>query len=417
MTHSWFSKIFLSLENPQFRLLWTASIISMLAYMMQWPVMAVVAYDLAGSNGAVGFVNLGMGLSMLLVGPFGGVIADRVSKKPMVLGGQIIIGASFFVTGVMILAGVMTLVWLMLLTALMGLAFAFLGPTQQAWVGEVVPRQMLPNAVALTQLSASGTRVAGPFVAGIMLGTVAIGSGGAYLFMGALFVMVVFTVSRLPATRAKPDVERLPITEELMAGVRYVARDPAIRTLVLLYTAVAILGFMWQIVLPALLERHLGRSPSDVGLILTVNAIAALAVAIPLTAIVGTRWAWPAMFACIALLAVGFFALAAAPTFEMALLAMLALGPGLSGFMLLSNALTMSKTKTGYFGRVVSLTMLAWGFQGVLSLPFGLLADSLGEREMLAITGVALLLIAVAGSLFSLRSEHLHSNPPSEPSI
>lgn len=413
MTRSWLGKIFQSLENPQFRLLWIASLFSMLAYMMQWTVVAVVAYDLAGSNGAVGFVHLGLGLSMLILGPFGGVVADRVSKKPMVLAGQLIISGSFFVTGVMILAGAMTLVWLTILTAILGLAFAFLGPTQQAWVGEIVPRQMLPNAVALTQLSSSGSRVAGPLVAGIMLGTMAIGAGGAYLFMGALFVMVVFTVSRLPATQAKPDIERLPITAELMEGVHYVAKDPAIRTLVLLFTAVAVLGYMWQIVLPAHLERHLGRSSSDIGLILTVNAIAALAVAIPLTAIVGTRWAWPAMFVCIALLGVGFFVLAAAPSFEMAVLATLALGPGLSGFMLINNALVMSKTKKGYFGRVMSLTMLAWGFQGVLSLPFGMLADVLGEREMLAITGVMLLVIAFSGGLLSLRSEHLHSTPPS----
>lgn len=72
--------------------------------------------------------------------------------------------------------------------------------------------------------------------------------------------------------------------------------------------------------------------------------------------------------------------------------------------MLLNNALMMSITKAGYFGRVMSLTMLAWGFQGVLSLPFGILADAFSEREMLAIIGVLLLVIAVAGGLARLKS-------------
>jgi MFS family permease len=398
MISNWFATVFQSLENPQYRLLWIASVFSTLAYMMQWTVMAVVAYQIAGTNTAVGLVQLGIGLSMLILGPFGGVVADRVSKKPMVLCGQAIISASFFVTGVMIFAGTLTLVWLALLTAFMGLAFAFLGPALQAWVGDVVSRRMLPNAVALSQLATNGSRVAGPFVAGIMLGSAAVGAGGAYLVMGFLFLLVLITVSRLPATRARQDTVRRTVTVELMEGVRYVARHPDIRHLMLLFMSVVVLGYMWQIVLPAFLERHLNHSPNDVGLILTANAVTGLVAALLLTAIVGTRWAWHAMYGCVALLAVGFLALAVVPSFEMAIVATLALGPGLSGFMLLNNALTMANTDAGYFGRVMSLTMLAWGFQGALSLPFGFFADLFGEREVLAIMGVLLFVIAIVGA-------------------
>ena len=403
MIRTWFRTTFQALENPRYRLLWIGSLFSMLAFMMQWTVQAVVAFELAGTNSAVGLVQLGIGLSMLILGPFGGVVADRVSKKPMVFWGQLIIALSFFVTGTMILIGALTLVWLVLLTAVMGLVFAFLGPALQAWVGEIVPQRMLPNAVALSQLALSASRVAGPLLAGLMLGTAAIGAGGAYLFMGGLFLMVLVTVWRLPATRAKPEAERRAVSTELAEGVRYVAGNTAIRTLMLLFMGVVVLGFMWQIVLPAFLERHLDRSPTDVGLILTVNAVAALAVALPLAGIVGTRWAWPAMFVTIALLGAGFFMLAAAPSFEMAVISMLVLGPGLSGFMLVNNALVMSNTDPRYFGRVMSLTMLAWGFQGVLSLPFGFMADAFGEREMLAIIGGLLFVVAIGGGLASLR--------------
>jgi MFS family permease len=403
MIRKWSATTFQALENPQYRLLWIGSLFSMLAFMMQWTVQSVVAFDLAGTHRAVGLAQLGVGLSMLILGPFGGVFADRVSKKPMVLWGQSIIAVTFFVTGWMILAGSLTLFWLVALTSVMGIVFAFLSPALQAWVGEVVPQRMLPNAVALSQLAANGSRVVGPLIAGTMLGTAAIGAGGAYLFMGALFLGVLLTLSRLPATHAKPDVDRRPVWAELMQGVRYVGGNAAIRTLMLLFMAVVVLGYMWQIVLPSLLERHLGRSSSDVGFILTVNAIAGLAVALPLAGIVSTRWAWPAMFACVALLGIGFILLAAAPSFEMVLLATIALGPGLAGFMLVNNALTMSNTAPGYFGRVMSLMMLAWGVQGLLSLPFGILADAIGERQMLTGMGIVLLVIAVMGALAALR--------------
>ncbi len=403
MLRLWFRTTFAALANPQYRLLWIGSLFSMLAFMMQWTVQAVVAFELAGTNTAVGLVQLGIGLAMLILGPIGGVVADRVSKKPVVLWGQTIVATTFLVTGWMIVVGALTLPWLAALAAVMGLVFAFIGPTQQAWVGEIVPSEMLPNAVALSQLAANGSRVAGPLVAGTMLGSAAFGAGGAYLFMGSLFIGVLVAVGMLPVTRAKPASERRAASVELLDGFRYVTRNPAISTLMVLFVSVVVLGFMWQIVLPALLERHLDRSPTDVGLILTVNAVAALVVSLPLAGIVGTRWAWPALFGCAALLGVGFFLLAMASTFEAALIATIALGPGLSGFMLVNNALMMASTDPAYFGRVMSFTMLAFGFQGALSLPFGILADAIGERETLAVVGILLLSVTAVGALVALR--------------
>ena len=256
--------------------------------------------------------------------------------------------------------------------------------------------------MALSQLAANGSRVAGPFVAGLLLGS-SFGAGGAYIMMGTLFIGVIVTVWMLPQTHAKPASERRSVGSELMEGLRYVAASPPIRTLMLLLFATVVVGFMWQIVLPAFLERHLDRPTTDVGMVLTVNAVAALAVALPLTSIVGTRWAWPAMLGCAVLLGIGFLLLANARTFEAALIATVFMGPGLSGFMLVNNALIMSNIEPGYFGRVMSLTMLAWGLQGAMSLPFGYLADVVGERQMLAMLGSTVLLVAVFGSGFAYR--------------
>ena len=403
MMRAWYASTFRALGNRQFRLLWIGTSISGLAYTMQWTVQAVVAFDLAGTNTAVGLVQLGIGMAMLILSPIGGVVADRVAKKPLVLCCQSIIGCCFLAIGTLILTGHLTLTWLVLITAFMGMAFAFLGPTQQAWVGSLVPQNMLGNAVALSQLASNGSRVAGPLVAGLMLTTAAIGAGGAYLFMGALFVAVVFTLTRLPKTYAKPSSERRAVATELMEGVRYVSGHSRIRTLMLLFMSVVVLGSTWQIVLPAYLERHLQRPPSDVGFILTVNAVSGLVTALALTAVVSTRWAWPAMFGCVGLLGLGFVLLAMAPSFEVALWATLALGPGLSGFMLVNNALIMANTDPRYFGRVMSLTMLAWGLQGAFSLPFGALADAFGERAMLFTTGGFLFVIMLGGGLAVLR--------------
>ena len=399
----WFRTTFQALSNPQYRLLFIGSVFSMLAFMMQWTVQSVVAFELGGTNSAVGVVHLGVGVSMLVLGPFGGVVADRVSKKPMLFWGQTIVALSFFVTGALIFLELLTLPLLVLLTAVMGLVFAFLSPAQQAWVGEMVPQKILPNAVALSQLAANGSRVVGPLIAGTMLGVTAIGAGGAYIFMGLLFIAVIFAVWLLPATQAKPKDERNSVGEELLAGLRYVAGSAPIRTLMVLLVAIVVLGFMWQIVLPAFLERHLGRATTEVGFVLTINAVGALIVALPLTSIVGTRWAWPAMLGCGILLGIGFLLLARAETFNGVLFAVFLMGPGLSGFMLVNNALIMSNIAPGYYGRVMSLTMLAWGLQSTMSLPFGFLADSIGERQMLTLLGIGVIAVVVVGCAVAIR--------------
>ena len=152
-------------------------------------------------------------------------------------------------------------------------------------------------------------------------------------------------------------------------------------------------------VLPALLERHLDRDPTDIGLMFSINAVAGFTVSLGLTGLVGTRWVWPALFVLTAMLGLGYFALAAAPTFEFALLSMVLIGPGFSSFMLLSQTVIMANTAPAFYGRVMSLTMLAFGLQSIVALPFGVLADEIGEREVIVLLGIATLGVVVLGLL------------------
>ena len=415
MLSRWFNNTFEALAVSQYRTLWFGSLFATLAFMMSFTVQAVVAFQLEGNNAAVGLVQLGLGLSMLLLGPFGGVIADRASKKPLVFVGQLVVAGSLVATGFLLVAGQMNILWLTLLTAVMGLSFAFVGPARQAWVGELVEPRLLPNAVALSQLSMNISRVVAPFLAGAMLGSAAIGAGGTYIFMGSLFLIVLVSIKFLPRTKSRPKSERRAVRTELFAGFQYVASHKTIRLLMVMFAAVVVLGFTFQVLLPALLERHFDREPTDIGLILTVNAVAALAVAVMLAGIVASKWALPAMLGAGVLLGGGFLALSVVPSFELALVTMLLVGPGLSGFMLVNNALIMANTAPEYFGRVMSLTMLAFGLSSVFALPIGLLADQVGERETLAVAGLAVLGVVALGAVafISLAREGALSRPRS----
>ena len=166
MIGTWARTTFSALGHRHYRLLWAGTTIAFLAFAMSNVVQGVVAYDITHKNGSVGNVALGMGLATILTAPFGGVIADRVSKRRLLLFGQVIIGANFVVVGVLIIADQITIPILVASTFVMGFVFSFIAPARQAWIGELLDGPQLANGIALQQVAMTSTRIFGPFLAG-----------------------------------------------------------------------------------------------------------------------------------------------------------------------------------------------------------------------------------------------------------
>ncbi len=400
MIRSWAAMTFKSLQHPHYRILWAGTTLGTLAFMMSSIVQSVVAFDITGKNGAVGLVALGMGASTIIVSPFGGVIADRVSKRKLLLIGQSAIGVNFIAVGVLIVTGHITIVALVASTFVMGTVFSFIAPARQAWIGDLLPGEALANGVALQQMAMAGTRIVGPFVAGLMISIAIIGSGGTYLFMGALFILVVGTLAQLPPTKSRPKEGSPTIMADMALGVRHISARPPLRLLTFSFIAMIVAGYSYQVILPGFLENELGRNPDQIGWMFGVGAIGGLAVTLGVAGYAGSRYAWQLMLITGVVLGLSLFLLALAPNFGLALMAMLLVGGGSSGFQLLNNALVMQETDPVYFGRVMSFTMLAWGANGLAGLPFGILADAVGERQTFVVMGLLVIVVAAITAVF-----------------
>ena len=124
-----------------YRLLWGGTLFSTMAFMTSFLLVPIVAYEITESYAASGFAQMGSGVSMLLLGPIGGVIADRYSKKPLVMIGQIVPALLIVGTGVLVVTGLITIWMLFVSSLLMGVGFALMGPARQAWMGELIPRR------------------------------------------------------------------------------------------------------------------------------------------------------------------------------------------------------------------------------------------------------------------------------------
>ena len=356
----------------------------------------VVAFEITGKNGQVGIVALGQGLATIVTAPFGGVIADRVSKRVLLLIGQTLICANFTLLGVTIFTGHITVPLLFGSTFVMGLVFSFIAPARQAWIGELLHGPKLTNGIALQQVAMTATRIVGPWLAVALVAIPGIGTGGTYVAMGVLIFVVVATLAQLPRSIPAPKATKTSALRDLKLGIEHVAQRPRLALLAASFLLVVMLGFSYNVLLPGYLHNELGRSTKDMGWMLGIAGIAGLIATILVANHAGSKHAWKMLLGGALTLGIGLMLLSIAGTFFQVMLVMFIVGAGSSIFQMLNNALIMQESDPAYYGRVMSLTMLAWGFNSLAGYPIGLFADASGERAALLVMGVLVVGAVVA---------------------
>lgn len=391
-----------------YRPLWFGSLLSTTAFMTTFLLVPVVAYEITGSYAASGIAQMGSGVSMFFLGPFGGVIADRYPKKPLVLAGQIFPTLLIIVTGVLIVTGLITVWMLFLSTLLMGFGFALMGPARQAWLGELVPRRLLANGVALQQMSQNMARVFGPMLVAVLLAAFAFSTGYLYLIVASFFLIVIPLTTMLPWTKPnRREGEPPRVMAEMRSGVVYVLQSPRLRVLWIFWMVIVVCGFAFNTLMPGYVEREFGRPSTDAFNVYLVFGIASFIFNIPLAGLVGGRWGWPLLLITGLGTAVSFFLVAGAPTFGGVLVMSILNGASSSGVMLVTMSLMMANSRPEYFGRVMSFITLGYGAQSIMAGVWGGVADALGGRQTFVVIGVIALGITAFMAIAWLRTRHL----------
>ena len=339
------------------------------------------------------------------------MIADRYKKKPLVLGSQIIPCGIIIVTGVLIVTDQITVPMLFASTFLMGATFSLMGPARQSWVVELVPPRLLPNAVALQNMSINVAAVLGPMMASVLVLSMGLNSGILYLLVSGLFVIVLpLTLMIRGSGAATPKDQRKAVFSEMSAGLRYITSRPQLRSLWLLFLLVVVTGFALQTLIPGVLDREFGRSEQEATVVAMIWGLTALPINLVLAGLVGGRLAWPLLFLSAAAMAGGIWLTAVAPTYAALLIVSAVAGGARSAVMLLNQTILMANTRPEYFGRVMSWVFMAFGVQGLLAPVWGIVADTIGGRETLFVVG----LIVVAGTVMMLMSRARTRHIPPE---
>jgi MFS family permease len=388
----WFDSTFASLEVPHFRILWFGTFFSFIAFFMSMIVQSVVAFELSGTNTAVGSVVAAQGAAMASFGSIGGAVADRWPKRRLIVICQILTALVLTSVGLLLAADRLRLEMLVVGAFIMGMSFAFMGPARQSLVADLVPEARLGNAMAVTMIANTASRVLGPVVAGLLLSAPGFGSKGAYFTMAALYTISAASMALIPKSIVRPAAADISVFSSVIEGFVYVWGNTHLRLLVVFFAAVIFVGFPHVTVLPGLLENVHRINSAMVSRLFLASAAGAL-----ISSVLVARFAdspralmiYTLMAACFGLSLVG---LAFADDMELATWAMLFVGFGSGGFQALNNAVIARETEPAYMGRVMSLTMLAFAGFGLMALPVGALADRFGEQNALTVLGVVVML-------------------------
>ncbi|MCY3632480.1 MAG: MFS transporter [bacterium] len=388
------SGIFASLSNRDYTLLWWSGLLAFLAVGMQILARGWLAIKLTETNSSFALVLLAFGIGMFTVTPFGGVAADRFPRRALILGSHVSLTLSALWLGIMMVLDLERFWMLLVASVIQGASFAFMGPARIAMTGEVVERELLSNAISLTQLTVASTQSVGPFVAGLLVDTPGFGLAGVYMLSAGLTAVATIPVLMLPTSRPEQREAHSPF-EEIAEGVAYVARQPYLRVVVISTALMLLVAMPYLAFLPKYTESVFGVGALWLGVLQGANALGGTVTALQVARMRDNALLWRLRVFSLGVVAVGVAVLAITPNHLVALPVLFFLGGAATTFQTANMSMSLLLAEPVYHGRVQSLVMIAFSAQSLVAFPLGALADQIGLREMHGYMAAATVLVVV----------------------
>ncbi len=395
-------------SHKNFLCLWSSSLCAYGAMWIQAATLSWLAYDITGSSTMVGAILAVRVIPLLSLAPLSGVAADRYDRRRLLQSAQWLSAGSVFVFGVLLAFGLVQTWMLFAFTIILGAGNVIDRPSRHSTVFDVVPREIVPKAVAYNVMGNSSMRVLGPAIAGFLIA--AIGAAGNFFIQGALYLASGLLAYLVIFPPKKPKETTISAWGELMEGFRYVARD---RTTRMLMSITAIQYFLlvpvFNTLFPVYAKDIFKVGPEGLGLMFTFVGVggvigAATAGALMRYDRIGLIQTGAMLVYCAALVGIAF-----SPGFYVAL-AMCALAGAAEMVNSVNNQTMLQMSAPPEMrGRVVSLIQLNPALIASGSLIAGTLGDVIGAPgACIAVSAVsAFLILAMLFASPFLRSMRL----------
>jgi MFS family permease len=393
-TITW-NQTFAALRHRNYRLWVIGQLVSLLGSWMQVTAQGFLVFELTQSAAYLGYVGFAGGAPMWLLTLYGGIVADRISRRILMIITQVSMMVLAFLLAALTFLHLVRPWHILVLAFCLGVANAFDAPARQAFVTDMVPPEDLTNAIALNAAMFHAATTTGPAAAGLIYAL--FGPAWCFTVNGISFLAIIAALLMMrmaPPTRA---VARRPALRELQEGISHVVTDPIIRMLVIVVGMTSCFGMSLSTLIPAWAVIILKGDAVTNGYLLSGRGIGSLCGAL----LIASLGRFPVKGR---LLSVGMFgfplcllAFAFANQLVLSLLFILGVGMGLILVLNLANAMVQTLTPESLRGRVMSVYMMTFfGLMPIGAMWIGMLAEHFGEVAAVVVNGLLALFFAAA---------------------
>ena len=395
-----------SLHNPAFRWLWSSGLLFGFGNWMQRLTIGWLVLDQTGSVFLTALSFAVRSAPNLLFGPIGGAIADRYSRRNVMVSAAAMKVAIAVGLGLLALNGDVAIWAVMALVGLAGVTAAFELPASQALAVDVVGRRDAANGIAMLSVATRAVGAAGAITGGLLIGT--LGPGFVFFLGGVAFMIGGLTVSRVivvrPSVILEDSVRGLRgFLAGTFGGIKALLGIPIVATLLFFAMVVEIFGFTYQSVMPSLANDVLGVGAAGLGTLTAMASIGSLAGSVLITALADFRRKGYLAMGIVIIYGVCLVALGNSEIFPLSLLIITFVGMMAASFDALQWTLLQANVPDHMRGRAMGGWIFAIGFGWAGSLELGIIAEVFSVTWALSVNGVGLLVLGAAALLFSGR--------------
>jgi MFS family permease len=402
-------RTFAALRHRNYRLFFAGQLVSLVGTWMQNMALPWLVYDLTKSAFLLGVISSLGSLPMLAFAIPGGVLADRVPKRRILLTTQSSAMTLAFVLSALTLAHWIRPWHIGILALLGGIVFAFDMPARQAFVVEMADRRDLMNAIALNSSIFNSARIVGPAVAGVLVAS--IGTGWCFFVNGVSFVAVLIGLLMMQFPPQAPRLISTSALGDAVGGLRYLRSNSTVLGLAAMLAVLTIFGWSYAVLMPVFATKVLAVGARGLGYLMTANGIGALVGALTV-ATLAERPSKTILFGGALLLAGALIGFSFSRNFPLSLLLLALAGLGGVAFMSTANTTFQISVPDEVRGRIMGVWGLVMAGTGPLgSLQIGTLAEYLGAPRAVLI-GACVTVVGTLAALIAWRRRRQSGGAP-----
>lgn len=395
-------RTFSSLAIYNYRIFWLGQLISLSGTWMQTTAQAWLVLKLTNSPTALGTVTMLQFLPVMLLTLFGGVLADRLPKRTVIICTQLAGALQAFALAALVLSNRVELWQIYGLALMLGLINAFDNPTRQAFVVELVGPTQLQNAVALNSTLFNGARIVGPAIGGLLISTAGIGQ--TFLWNGISFLPVIagLLLMRTREFYASSRAEPGNVFGQLAEGIRYAINTREVLLILLLVGILGTFGYNFTTILPLIAKYVVNAGAIGLGLLTSAVGVGSLVAALGVAG--ARRTSMTVLLAAAALFSILLILVGLSSWLPLTLGLLVVLGIASIVFSSSANTRLQLAAPGPLRGRVMSLYFLLFaGSTPIGSLVVGFLAAAIGVQPAVILMGGICLTGVVGTMLFARR--------------